>query len=213
MGPVTATAGEGASEGTEALPIVYVARHGETAWTITGQHTSITDLPLTEAGERNARRLSERLRRLKFAKVFTSPLQRARRTCELAGFGAAAEIDPDLVEWNYGEYEGLRGAEIRAKRPGWQLFQDGCPGGESPEQVAARANRVVSRVRAVAGNVLLFSSGHFIRVLAARWIGIGPTSSARSFMLSTASLSAFGYEHNLERPVIRLWNDTNHVAG
>jgi probable phosphoglycerate mutase len=173
----------------------------------------MTDLPLTEAGERNARRLGERLKGLTFAKVFTSPLQRARHTCELAGFGAAAEIDPDLVEWNYGEYEGLRGAEIRAKRPDWQLFRDGCPGGESPEQVAARADRVVNRVRLVPGNVLLFSSGHFIRVLAARWIGIGPTASARSFMLSTASLSAFGYEHDLSRPVIQLWNDTNHVRG
>jgi probable phosphoglycerate mutase len=191
---------------------VYVARHGETAWTITGQHTGVTDLPLTEAGERNARRLGERLKEFKFAKVFTSPLHRARRTCELAGFGAVAEVDPDLVEWNYSEYEGLRGAEIRAVRPGWQLFQDGCPGGESPEQVAVRADRVVTSIRSIAGDVLLFSSGHFIRVLAARWIGIGPTASARSFMLSTASISAFGYEQNLERPVIRLWNDTNHVT-
>ena len=213
MGSVAVPAGEEVFEKTELLPIVYVARHGETAWTLTGQHTGLTDLPLTEAGERNARRLGERLKGLNFAKVFTSPLQRARRTCELAEFAPSAEIDPDLVEWNYGEYEGLRGAEIRAKRPDWQLFRDGCPGGESPEQVAVRADRVVNRVRAVVGDVLLFSSGHFIRVLAARWIGIGPTSSARSFMLSTASLSAFGYEHDLARPVIRLWNDTNHVTG
>jgi broad specificity phosphatase PhoE len=194
------------------LPIIYLARHGETAWSLSGQHTGMTDLPLTEAGERNARRLADRLAGLTFAKVFTSPLQRAKRTCELAGFGATAEIDRDLVEWNYGEYEGRTGAEIRAERPDWQLFRDGCPGGESPRQVAARADRVVSRVRAVPGDVLLFSSGHFIRVLAARWIGIKPTVSARSFMLTTASLSALGYEQDLSRPVIRLWNDTQHVT-
>ena len=193
------------------LPTIYLARHGETAWTLTGQHTGRTDLPLTEAGERNARRLGERLKRRTFAKVFTSPLQRAVRTCELAGFGPVAEVDVDLVEWDYGKYEGLTTAEIRAGRPDWQLFRDGCPGGESPKKVAARADRVVSRVRAVQGDVLLFSSGHFIRVLAARWIGIQPAVSARSFMLSTASLSALGYENDLSRPVIRLWNDTHHV--
>jgi probable phosphoglycerate mutase len=196
---------------SEQLPIVYLARHGETAWSLTGQHTGLTDLPLTEAGERNARRLAERLKGLKFVRVFSSPLKRALRTCELAGFGAVAEIDCDLAEWNYGEYEGRTGAEIRAARPDWQLFRDGCPGGESPQQVAARADRVVNRVRTVPGNVLLFSSGHFIRVLAARWIGIEPTVNARSFMLTTASLSALGYENDLSRPVIRLWNDTQHV--
>ena len=197
---------------SEELPIVYLARHGETAWSLTGQHTGVTDLPLTEVGERTARRLAERLKGLTFAKVFSSPLKRAVRTCELAGFGAVAEIDCDLVEWNYGEYEGRTGAEIRAERPDWQLFRDGCPGGESPQQVATRADRVVNRVRKVPGNVLLFSSGHFIRVLAARWIGIEPTVNARSFMLSTASLSALGYENDLSRPVIRLWNDTRHVV-
>ena len=196
----------------EELPIICLARHGETAWSLTGQHTGLTDLPLTEAGERNARRLAERLKGLTFMKVFTSPLNRAVRTCELAGFGAVAEIDCDLVEWNYGEYEGRTGAEIRAERPDWQLFRDGCPGGESPQQVATRADRVVNRVRKVPGNVLLFSSVHFIRVLAARWIGIEPTVNARSFMLSTASLSALGYENDLSRPVIRLWNDTRHVV-
>ena len=183
-------------------PIVYLARHGETAWTLTGQYTGLTDLPLTERGERNARRLGERLKGLTFAKVFTSPLRRAVRTCELAGFGAVAEVDPDLVEWNYGQFEGLRTAEIRADRPDWQLFRDGCPGGESPAEVAARADRVVTRVRAAQGDVLLFSSGHFIRVLATRWIGLDPTGTARSFMLSTASLCALtgmqerDYEHD-----------------
>src|SRR6516162_2284800 len=136
----------------QVLPIVYLARHGETAWTLSGQHTGLTDLPLTEAGERNARRLGERLKGLNFAKVFTSPLQRAVRTCELAGFAAVANVDCDLVEWDYGEYEGRRGAEIRAERPDWQLFRDGCPGGETPRQVAARADRVVSRIRAVPGD-------------------------------------------------------------
>jgi probable phosphoglycerate mutase len=194
------------------LPITYLARHGETAWSLSGQHTGITDLPLTEAGERNARKLAGRLAGLTFCKVFTSPLQRAKRTCELAGFGPVAEIDRDLAEWNYGQYEGRTGAEIRAERPDWQLFRDGCPGGESPQQVAVRADRVVSRVRAVQGNVLLFSSGHFIRVLACRWIGVEPTLNARSFMLSTASLSALGYEHDFSRPVVRLWNDTQHVT-
>lgn len=192
-------------------PIIYLARHGETAWSLSGQHTGLTDLPLTARGERNASRLRQRLAGLTFVKVFTSPLQRARRTCELAGFGPVAEIDNDLLEWNYGEYEGLRTSEIRAERPNWQLFRDGCPGGESPQQVAARADRAVRRLRAVEGDVLLFSSGHFLRVLAVRWIGLELTTNARLFMLSTASLSAVGYEDSLERPVIRLWNETRHV--
>lgn len=197
---------------SEEFQIVYLARHGETAWSLTGQYTGLTDLPLTERGERNARQLGERLRGLTFAKVYTSPLQRAHRTCELAGFGAVAEVDPDLVEWDYGQYEGRRTAEIRAERPGWLLFRDGCPGGESPAQASARADRVVNRVRAVQGDVLLFSSGHFIRVLATRWIGLEVTDNARRLMLSTASLSAVSYENELSRPVIRLWNDTHHVS-
>jgi len=193
------------------LPIVYLARHGETAWSLSGQHTGRTDLPLTEHGELTAQRLAQRLRGSVFAKVFTSPLQRARQTCELAGYGLVAEIDADLVEWNYGEYEGRRGVEIRLERPAWNLFRDGCPGGETPQQVSSRADRVVSRSRAVQGNVLLFTSGHFIRVLAARWLGLEPTANSRYFMLSTASLSALGYENDLSRPVIRFWNDTRHV--
>lgn len=193
------------------LPIVYLARHGETAWTLSGQHTGLTDLPLTEHGEHSARRLGARLEGLIFVKVFTSPLQRARHTCELAGFTDLAEIDPDLVEWNYGKYEGRLGAEIRAERPDWNLFRDGCPGGETPRQVSARADRVVRRVRAIPGDVLLFTSGHFMRVLASRWLGIEPTVNSRYFMLSTASLSALGYENDLSRPVIRFWNDTRHV--
>ena len=195
---------------SEALPIVYLARHGETAWTLTGQHTGLTDLPLTERGERNARRLEERLRGVTFAKVFTSPLQRATRTCELAGFGSVAEIDRDLLEWNYGEYEGRLTTDIHKERPEWQLFRDGCPGGESPDEVGTRADRVVKRVRAVEGDVLVFSSAHFLRVFAARWLGLD-TAFGRYFVLSTASLSALGYEHNLSQPVIRLWDDNRHV--
>jgi broad specificity phosphatase PhoE len=195
------------------LPIVHLARHGETAWSLTGQHTGMTDLPLTQNGEWNARQLADRLKGLTFAKVFTSPLQRARRTCELAGFGAVAELDGDLVEWDYGQYEGRTSADILKERPDWQLFRDGCPGGETPQQIGARADRVVSRLRAVPGDVLLFSSGHFIRVLAARWLGLEARAPGRHFLLGTASLSAVGYEHNLSQPVIRLWNDDRHVKG
>ena len=193
------------------LPIVYLARHGETAWTISGQHTGLTDLPLTERGEQTARRLAERLKGLSVSLVLTSPLQRAARTCELAGFKSLAEVDKDLVEWDYGEYEGRRTAEIRAERPDWELFRDGCPGGESPQQVSVRADRIVRRARAASGDVLLFTSGHFLRVLAVRWLGLEPSVNCKFFMLSTASLSALGYEHDRSRPVIRLWNETRHV--
>jgi len=196
---------------SEVLPVVYLTRHGETGWSLSGQHTSLTDLPLTPNGERNARRLADRLKGMTFAKVFTSPLQRAARTCELAGFGTVAEADPDLVEWNYGQYEGLRSAEILAQRPGWQLFRDGAPRGESPAQVGERADRVVQRVRTFHGDVLLFSSGHFIRVIADRWLGQDPGYVGRYVLLSTASLSAVGYEHNLSQPVIRFWNDDHHI--
>jgi len=150
---------------SEIFPVLYLARHGETAWSLTGRHTGLTDLPLTEGGERNARLLGKRVAGLTFAKVFTSPSQRATRTCDLAGFAAVAEVDRNLAEWNYGKYEGLRTAEIHATRPAWQLFRDGCPGGESPDQVAARADGVVSRVRAIKGNVLIFSSGPFCECL------------------------------------------------
>ena len=195
---------------SEVLPVIYLARHGETAWSLSGQHTGLTDLPLTERGERNARRLGERLKGMNFLKVYSSPLRRATQTCELAGFAAAVEIDHDLVEWNYGQYEGRRSAEIHAERPEWQLFLDGCPGGETPEQVGLRAGRVVNRVRAVEGNTLLFSSAHFLRVLAARWLGLEP-AAGKCFLLSTASLSSLGYEHDRSYPVIRLWNDDHHV--
>lgn len=196
---------------SESLPTVYLARHGETAWSLSGQHTGLTDLPLTERGELNARKLGDRLRGLTFAQVFTSPLQRAFRTCELAGFGADAKVDHDLVEWNYGFYEGRRTAEILKDHPGWQLFRDGCPGGEAPADVGARADRVIARARTIAGNVLIFSSGHILRVVGARWLGL-PPGGGRYFLLGTASLSALGYEHDASEPVLRFWDDTRHVV-
>ncbi len=195
---------------SDKLPVVYLARHGNTAWTHSGQHTGLTDLPLTPDGERNAVRLGERLKGLTFARVITSPLQRAARTCELAGF-RDAETDPDLVEWNYGEYEGLTSAQVLQKRPDWDLFRDGCPGGESPQQIGERSYRVVQQIRNVRGDVLIFSSGHFIRVLAACWLGVGP-AGGRFFLLRPASLSALSYEHNLSRPAVRLWDDDRHVG-
>ena len=194
----------------EMFPTVYLARHGETAWSVTGQHTGLTDLPLTEHGECNARRLGGRLSRMSFEKVWTSPSRRAMGTCELAGFGPAAAIDADLVEWNYGKYEGRLAADILAERPGWRIFRDGCPDGESPEQVTERADRILKRIRGVSGNVLIFSSGHLLRVLAARWLGI-ETLVAQFFMLSTASVSTLGYESNRKQPAILLWNDTHHL--
>jgi probable phosphoglycerate mutase len=192
------------------LPVIYLARHGETAWSLSGQHTGLTDIPLTEQGERNAQRLKKRLEEVPLAKVFTSPLQRAARTCALAGFGTTAEVMPDLVEWNYGDYEGRRTAEIHRERPSWNIFRDGCPGGETPTQVGERADRVIKSVRAIHGNVLLFSSGHFLRALAARWLNLAP-EAGRYFLLSTASVSVLGYEHTQSEPAIRLWNDVQHL--
>ncbi|MBV8525137.1 MAG: histidine phosphatase family protein [Acetobacteraceae bacterium] len=195
---------------SETLPLIYLARHGETAWNLTGQHMGRIDMPLTQRGERNASRLGERLRGMTFAKVFTSPLQRASRTCELAGFKAAV-VDPDLTEWDYGAYEGKTTEEILKERPGWQMFRDGYPRGESAEQVGARADRVARRVQAIDGNVLLFSHGHLLRVLAAHYLGLEP-KAGRLFFLSPASLSALGYEENRSLPVIRFWDDTCHLA-
>ena len=193
------------------LPLVYLARHGETEWSRAGKHTGRTDLPLSEQGEADARALGDRLRALTFALVLTSPLQRAMRTAQLAGFGASAVQDPDLAEWDYGAYEGRTTAEILAERPGWRLFRDGCPRGESPPEAAARADRVIARVRAGSGNALLFSSGHITRMIAARWLALAPVGG-EYFLLGTASLSALGFEHDArDEPVIRFWNDTSHL--
>ena len=187
-------------------PRIYLIRHGETEWSLASRHTGRTDIPLTEQGEREARRLGERLRDLRFSQVFTSPRQRARRTCELAGLGPAAKIEPDLAEWDYGDYEGQHSVDIRKGRPDWNLFRDGCPGGEMPAQVSDRADRLIARLRALDGNIALFSHGHFGCVLAARWIGL-PVIEGQHFLLGTASLSIFGYEpSHPEVPLIEMWN-------
>ncbi len=193
------------------LPKLYLVRHGETEWAALGRHTGRTDIPLTAAGEDAARRLGTRLAGRTFARVWTSPAVRARRTCELAGFGGVAELDPDLWEWDYGRHEGLTSAEIRATHPGWIVFRDGAPGGEIPAAVAARADQVIARVRAVEGDTLVFSSGHFSRVLVARWVGLGP-EAGRLFKLSTGSLSVLGYDHDRTEPAIHLWNDVGHFT-
>jgi probable phosphoglycerate mutase len=182
---------------------VYLIRHGETEWSLSGRHTGITDLPLTENGRRMAKMLRPVLANESFALVLTSPLERARETAELAGFGARAEIDPDLMEWNYGEYEGLTSKEIRAQAPGWIIFRDGCPGGESPDQIGARVDRVIARVRAVDGNVALFAHGHVFRVFVARWIGLSVAAGSH-FLLDTATLNILGYYHEI--PAVKRWN-------
>lgn len=196
---------------SSALPVVYLARHGETAWSLSGQHTGSTDLPLTPGGEGAARALGERLSLVRADLVLTSPLVRAQRTCALAGFAAVAQIDADLVEWNYGDYEGRTTAQILQERPAWKLFRDGCPGGETPAEVAARADRVIARLRAHGGTALLFSSGHILRMLGARWLGLPPAGGAY-LVLGTASLSQLGYEHDASEAVIRAWNDRRHLA-
>ena len=188
---------------SESTPKVFLARHGETEWSLNGRHTGRKDIPLTPQGEESARKLGARLRSRTFAAVFSSPLERARRTCELAGFGASARPLPDLMEWDYGEYEGIRSAEIHARRPDWRLFRDGCPGGEGPQEVAARADRVLPLLRGAGGDVIVFSHGHFLRMLAARWIGMG-TEGGGHLALSTGSVSVLGFEREVR--VISQWN-------
>ena len=192
------------------LPEVFLVRHGETEWSISRQHTGRTDIPLTLAGEANARGLGTRLQPVAFNHVFVSPLLRARQTCELAGLGEKAVVDRDLMEWDYGAFEGMRTDEIRQTRPEWDLFRDGCPDGESLEAIAARADRVVARLRECEGKTLVFSHSHFLRVLATRWLGC-PAGNARHLVLQTGGLSIVGYEHDVTEPAIRLWNDTGHL--
>jgi probable phosphoglycerate mutase len=188
------------------MPKLFLARHGDTAWTDSRQRTGRTDIPLNPAGEDRARLLGERLRRFSFARFFTSPLQRAAKTCALAGFAAAAEPDPDLVEWDYGRFEGMLTRAILKERPDWELFRDGCPGGESPGDVAARADRFIARVRGIEGDVLAFSSAHIIRMIAPRWLGL-PPQAGRYFYCRPASVGVLGYEHkNRDEPIIGLWN-------
>jgi probable phosphoglycerate mutase len=185
------------------LQRVYLVRHGETEWSLSGQHTGVTDIPLTDNGRKVAKLLEPVLAKETFALVLTSPLQRARKTCELAGLGARAEIDCDLMEWSYGEYEGLTPKQIHARAPGWMLFSDGCPGGESPDQVGVRVDRVIARVRAVKGHVALFAHGHIFRVFAARWLGLPPAAGCH-FLLDTATLNILSYYRGI--PAVKRWN-------
>jgi len=188
------------------LPRLYLARHGDTEWTDSHQHTGRTDLPLNERGEGHARRLGEWLQQFSFVRVFTSPLQRASKTCDLAGFAAGAEVDPDLLEWDYGRFEGKRTSDALKEWPGWELYRDGCPDGESPDDVSARADRFVARARGLAGGVLAFSSGHIIRMIAARWLGL-PPAAGRVFYCDPASVGVLGFEHDSrDQPLVRLWN-------
>lgn len=197
-----------------ALPTLTLVRHGETEWSRTHRHTGRTDLPLEPAGEQEARATASPLARLQPALVLSSPLRRARETALLAGFGPDAGVDlalePNLMEWDYGDYEGRTTASIQAERPGWQLFRDGCPNGEDAAQVGARADQVIARARATHADVLLFSHGHLSRVLAARWLGL-PADQGRYLSLSTAAISVLGYEHGLDEPVIIYWNDQHHL--
>lgn len=194
------------------LPTLTLVRHGETEWSRTHRHTGRTDLPLEPAGEQEARATAAPLASLEPALVLSSPLARARETAVLAGFGERGlELDPDLMEWDYGDYEGRTTAEIQRKRPGWQLFRDGCPNGEDAAAVGTRADRIIERARATGADVLLFSHGHFCRVIAARWLGLSP-DHGRYFTLSTAAISVLGYEHALEEPAIIRWNDQHHLA-
>ncbi|HEY7191337.1 MAG TPA: histidine phosphatase family protein [Vicinamibacterales bacterium] len=185
------------------MPRLYLIRHGETAWTLTGQHTGLTDIPLTEHGRETAKRLVPVLTRLRFDLVLTSPLQRARETCELAGLGERTQVDTDLVEWDYGDYEGLTSKQILALSPGWFLFRDGCPGGERPADVGARVDRVIARARSLQGHVALFAHGHLFKVLAARWLGLSVASGSQ-FILDTATLSILSYYRGV--PALKRWN-------
>jgi broad specificity phosphatase PhoE len=181
----------------------FLIRHGETAWSLSGQHTGTTDIPLTEHGRNVARELAPLLARATFALVLTSPLNRARQTCELSGLGAHAEVDANLMEWNYGDYEGLTPKEIHANAPGWMLFTDGCPGGESPSQVGARVDQVIARIRSVEGDVALFAHGHVFRVFAARWLGL-PATAGSHFLLDTATVSVLSHYRGI--PAVKRWN-------
>lgn len=182
---------------------VYLLRHGETEWSLNGRHTGVTDIPLTDNGRMAARLLQPILAQENFHLVLTSPLQRARETCELAGLGGRASVESDLMEWNYGEYEGLTTQQIRQTRKSWTVFRDGCPGGESPEEIAARADRIIAKVRVVEGNVALFAHGHILRVLATRWINL-PAQYGEHFLLDTATLNVLG--HFRDEPVFKIWN-------
>lgn len=192
---------------SHALPETHLVRHGQTEWSLSGKHTGRSDIPLTQAGEDAARGLADRMHGLTFPIVWSSPSQRAFNTCTLAGFGDRCVKKDDLAEWDYGAYEGLTTKQILAGRPGWQLFRDGCPGGEAAADTGARADRIIREIRQIDAGVLIFSSAHFLRVLAARWLGLPPEDGKR-FVLDTASISVLGYEHDRTEPVMRRWNQT-----
>ena len=183
--------------------MLWLIRHGETEWSLSGAHTGRTDLPLTQTGEEKAASIRAKLEGRQFSLVLVSPMQRARRTCEIAGYSGAAQVEPNLLEWNYGDYEGKQTAEIRKERPAWSLFRDGVPNGESIGQVSARAEKVIERAVSAGGDAALFAHGHILRILASRWLGL-PAEDAQLFALSTASVSVLGYEH--ETRVITRWN-------
>ena len=193
-------------------PVLVLVRHGETAWSRSGQHTGRTDLPLLEDGRLMALELREPLRRWDFTAVWTSPLSRASETCALAGYGDVAELRTDLMEWNYGTFEGKTKDEIRATSPNWTIWNDGVPCGETARDVGARADRVIAEARSVEGNVLVFAHGHLLRVLTARWLGL-PATEGRLFTLCTASISMLGFDSDGDQPVLQLWNDTTHLRG
>ncbi|MBW6425159.1 histidine phosphatase family protein [Rhizobium sp. XQZ8] len=186
------------------LPQIFLVRHGETAW-VSGRHTGRSDIDLTPNGEEAARSLAGRLQEFATEVVWSSPSLRARRTCELAGFASEVSVKPDLHEWDYGQYEGITTKEIQQTAPGWRLFRDGAPGGEDVKQVGVRADRIIHNIRQIGAPILIFSSSHFLRVLAARWLGLR-LERGESFVLGTASLSILGYEHDRQEPVIRAWN-------
>jgi probable phosphoglycerate mutase len=190
---------------------IYLVRHGETAWSLTGQHTGRNDIPLTPKGEEDARKLATRLQTRTFSAVFSSPLQRAKRTCELAGYGDRAQFLPDLMEWNYGDYEGVTGGDIRAKRPGWNLFRDGCPGGEQLVDVIARVDRVLPLLRAATGDAIVFAHGHLLRVLATRWVGL-PSDAGMRLAIDPASLSILLTDPHTGEPSLERWNDVSHLS-
>ncbi len=191
---------------TGSLHRLYLVRHGDTEWSDTHRHTGLTDIPLNSQGEQQARNLGKKLASLQFTRCFTSPLLRAAKTCKLAGFAETAESDADLLEWNYGDYEGRTTSAIRAEREGWNVFLDGCPNGEMPGDVMARADRFIAKVRGIPGDVVAFSSAHIIRVITARWLGLEP-QAGRFFLASTAAFNILGYEHDKNEPVICLWNE------
>ncbi|MCL6652815.1 histidine phosphatase family protein [Agrobacterium rubi] len=188
-------------------PQIFLVRHGETEWTLSGRHTGRSDIPLTDNGENAARLLKQRIPAIDFHAVFSSPSQRARKTCELAGFSERVEIDDNLAEWDYGRYEGIMTKDIQTQQPGWNIFKNGCPDGETVLDVSNRADAVITKIRSISGNVLIFSSSHFLRVFAARWLGLDAVAGS-CFILDTTSISILGYEHNLDEPVVRSWNQT-----